>query len=591
MSYDVPMRAKAQTTAERIAVTWGVGVFVLDTTLGELYVGDGSTAGGLPAASVSSLNFIGAYDASTGGSGTPSLLDGTGTTGDLYRVSVAGTVDHGAGSIAYDVGDLILYDGANWQKDADAVISVAGKVGVVTLDTDDVTEATALYYTEARVSANVTVAANATHAALVAGNPHVVTAAEVGALPLGGGTMAGTINMDSEAIDNVGTLNGSGSTLSVGGDVNLSGSLDLGSNGITSIDALNGATLAAGGQATTAGLGIIELATQAEVDAGSSTTLAVTPSTLANTTLAVASAASLVVSVQKGSAGTISVGNLVYISGFDVGQGVPEVELADSDAGATMPAFGIAIDTLGVATTGEVVVSGLVTGLNTGSFTAGDDLYVSGTAGALTATKPTGTALIQKVAVVTRSHASLGSIEVFGAGRSNDVPNIPSAQFWVGNGSAVATPVSMSADATMDNTGAVTVASASDSAAGKIEIATQTERNTGTSATLAITPATAAGTVTTITNAATPYTLLITDSIVYCDTSGGVITVNLPASAAGARKVLFIRAGGSAVTLDGSGAETVGANQGGGATAVMASDGDTFWILDTNKSANEWVLI
>jgi len=49
---------------------------------------------------------------------------------------------------------------------------------------------------------------------------------------------------------------------------------------------------------------------------------------------------------------------------------------------------------------------------------------------------------------------------VTGAGRTNDVPNIPSTQFWLGNGSGVATAVSMSGDASMTNAGVVTVTAA-----------------------------------------------------------------------------------------------------------------------------------
>lgn len=57
-------------------------------------------------------------------------------------------------------------------------------IGSIITDTDDVPEgAVNLYYTEARVTANATVTANAAHVALVTGNPHNVTAAEAGAAP------------------------------------------------------------------------------------------------------------------------------------------------------------------------------------------------------------------------------------------------------------------------------------------------------------------------------------------------------------------------------------------------------------------------
>ena len=70
-------------------------------------------------------------------------------------------------------------------------------------------------------------------------------------------------------------------------------------------------------------------------------------------------------------------------------------------------------------------------------------------------TKPTGTAFIQKVGQIIKVHASNGSIEVFGAGRSNDVPNIPQDQLWLGNSSGVATPTAH----TVENISNVTVSS------------------------------------------------------------------------------------------------------------------------------------
>ena len=57
-------------------------------------------------------------------------------------------------------------------------------VPVIPSDTDDIAEANSLYYTEARVTANTSVAANTTHRGLV-NNPHAVNAAQVGADPSG----------------------------------------------------------------------------------------------------------------------------------------------------------------------------------------------------------------------------------------------------------------------------------------------------------------------------------------------------------------------------------------------------------------------
>jgi len=47
---------------------------------------------------------------------SPSLADGTGTAGDYYDVTTAGTQDLGSGSIDYTVGDVVKYDGSVWYK-------------------------------------------------------------------------------------------------------------------------------------------------------------------------------------------------------------------------------------------------------------------------------------------------------------------------------------------------------------------------------------------------------------------------------------------------------------------------------------------
>lgn len=73
--------------------------------------------------------------------------------------------------------------------------------------------------------------------------------------------------------------------------------------------------------------------------------------------------------------------------------------------------------------------------------------------------------------------------------KASIVPNtVPSAgQVLVGNAGGTAyAPVSMSGDATLASTGALTVASASLTVAGKVELATTAEINTGTDTTRAI---------------------------------------------------------------------------------------------------------
>lgn len=68
------------------------------------------------------------------------------------------------------------------------------------------------------------------------------------------------------------------------------------------------------------------------------------------------------------------------------------------------------------------------------------------------------------------------------------LPALADGKIWVGDAANVATERTPSGDATISNTGVVTVVSASETTAGKIEIATQTEYNTGTDDTRAVTP-------------------------------------------------------------------------------------------------------
>lgn len=79
----------------------------------------------------STMEYQGTYNANTN---TPSLADGSGNTGDVYRVSVAGTRNFGSGNVTLIVGDYVIYNGSIWQKSAttDAVASVAELTGIVT---------------------------------------------------------------------------------------------------------------------------------------------------------------------------------------------------------------------------------------------------------------------------------------------------------------------------------------------------------------------------------------------------------------------------------------------------------------------------
>jgi len=128
-------------------------------------------------------------------------------------------------------------------------------------------------------------------------------------------------------------------------------------------------------------------------------------------------------------------GDPVYISGDDLVGNKPIVSIADSDDANKMPCFGLAAETVSSNANVNVVTFGTISGLDTSSFNQGDILYIS-TTGTLSATKPSGeSSLIQNIGKVMRSHASVGSIKVGGAGRTNDVPNLDDGNVFIGNAS------------------------------------------------------------------------------------------------------------------------------------------------------------
>ena len=99
---------------------------------------------------------------------TLTKADGTTDTVDLApyldedaRAIASGTID-GAGIVTFTRDDATTFtlDLSSLLDDTNLIASVNGQTGTVVLDSDDIAEGTNLYYTEARVSANTSVAAN-----------------------------------------------------------------------------------------------------------------------------------------------------------------------------------------------------------------------------------------------------------------------------------------------------------------------------------------------------------------------------------------------------------------------------------------------
>lgn len=107
----------------------------------------------------------------------------------------------------------------------------------------------------------------------------------------------------------------------------------------------------------------------------------------------------------------------------------------------------LVLGTIASGASGQCVVYGKVTGVDTSGFGVGEDLYLNESLGTLTNIKPVNASCVQKVGMILRVHGSQGVIWVNGAGRCNDVPseiningNITtvgnvSASYFVGDGS------------------------------------------------------------------------------------------------------------------------------------------------------------
>lgn len=161
------------------------------------------------------MEYKGTWDASTN---TPTLADGTGDAGDTYRVSVGGTQNLGSGSITFDVGDYVIYNGTIWQKSdtTDAVASVNSLTGNVVLTTANIADSTdKRYITDAQQTVLTNTSGtnsgdqNIFQRIAIAGNSDVVADTTSDTLTLVAGT---NVTLTTDASTDTITINSSGGT-------------------------------------------------------------------------------------------------------------------------------------------------------------------------------------------------------------------------------------------------------------------------------------------------------------------------------------------------------------------------------------------
>lgn len=106
----------------------------------------------------------------------------------------------------------------------------------------------------------------------------------------------------------------------------------------------------------------------------------------------------------------VSKGDPVYITGFNVGHGEPEVHKAQANDNAKMPAVGVMANDYTANTHGaDMVISGVIEDVNTNGFGVNTPIYV-GPTGGFTATKPSTNP--QQVGICDRDNQNNGSFVV-----------------------------------------------------------------------------------------------------------------------------------------------------------------------------------
>ena len=186
------------------------------------------------------VTYQGVWDASAN---SPSLTSSVGTKGYYYVVSVAGSTNLN-GITDWKLGDWVIFNGNTWEKvdNTDAVVSVNGFTGAVSLTTTNITEGTNLYYTDTRARAAISLTTTGSSgAATYSGG--VLNVPQYTLAGLGGVPSNRTLTINGTAYDlsadrtwtisaGVSSVSGSGAGISVSP---TTGAVVVSNTGVTSI--------------------------------------------------------------------------------------------------------------------------------------------------------------------------------------------------------------------------------------------------------------------------------------------------------------------------------------------------------------------
>lgn len=152
-------------------------------------------------------------------------------------------------------------------------------------------------------------------------------------------------------------------------------------------------------------------------------------------TYQISEAENVVELVRNETGSTLAKGTPVAIVGYASGSSRPLVAPADANDATKMPCIGLIAEQITNNANGAVIAMGVSQGYDTSSFTIGQTVYISTTAGDLTTTPPSGeSSQIQNIGKVTKVDSN-GRILVLGPGRSNATPNLDNGKIFIGNAS------------------------------------------------------------------------------------------------------------------------------------------------------------
>ena len=381
--------------------------------------------------------YKGTWDASTN---TPTLTSSVGTAGNYYIVSVAGTTNLN-GITDWQIGDWVIYQGTEWEKvdNTDAVVSVNGFTGAVSLTTSNISEGSNLYYTDVRartsISGSTGISYNSTTGVITNSAPDqtVSLTASTGISTTGtypSFTITNTAPDQTVALTSGTGISATGTypnftitntapdqvvALTQGGTTTISGTYP--NFTISSADQYVGTVTSVGITESVAALSITgsPVTTSGNINigfAGSPTQYVAGDGSLVTFPTIVTQAQNLVAEVYNNTGATLTKGTIVYINGGHGNLPTVTKAIATSDP-TSAQTFGFINVDLTNNNNGYVTIIGRLENIDTQAYANGTQLYLSGTtAGTYTSTKPQAPIHLVYVAIVVRSHPTQGVLEV-----------------------------------------------------------------------------------------------------------------------------------------------------------------------------------